>query len=365
MDRSSAKDLLFGELVISDKHVSTETGAYGEVRRATYGGLACAAKIFYCSDSNKEERVKIEFELQALNVFQHPNLVQCFNTAWYGEKERPILLMELLDESLLHFLNRKDCSIPYHLKVDLCKDIALAIKFLHLNGIVHGNLTGNNVLILKEVRAKVTDYWMTTIHRHGEKTDFTELPEKVSYMAPERMKDPQNVSVKSDSFSYGVIVSYIDTQSAPMPQKIVRPEQSPFTTIACQCLSEEPDRRPIFDDICMHLENLIDSNYVASAEEAQISGAEVIRSQLEKQLQDTNIKQTELQSMLKRMNDKVNHLQRDNDSLRIKLTESLKVMESCPEESGQTESPQVNKTNNSILKNDTQIFNLTFLSQYH
>jgi serine/threonine-protein kinase TNNI3K len=61
--------------------------------------------------------------------------------------------MELMDDSLTHFLESSPRPIPYHIQVNICHDITLALSFLHSNGIVHRDLSSNNVLLIGNVRA--------------------------------------------------------------------------------------------------------------------------------------------------------------------------------------------------------------------
>ena len=69
--------------------------------------------------------------------------------------------MELMDESLTKFLERPESTgpLPYHSQLNICHDVALALAYLHSNGIIHRDLSSNNVLLIGEgSRAKVTDF---------------------------------------------------------------------------------------------------------------------------------------------------------------------------------------------------------------
>ena len=54
-----------------------------------------------------------------------------------GDTGLPVLLMELMNENLTHFLESSTQSIPYHIQVNTCHDIAMALSFLHLIRIIH------------------------------------------------------------------------------------------------------------------------------------------------------------------------------------------------------------------------------------
>ena len=75
-----------------------------------------------------------------------------------------VLLMELMDESLTRFLERVQDPLTYHTEVNLFHDIALALSYLHSNGIVHRDLSSNNVLLMAGSRAKVTNFGMVKLY---------------------------------------------------------------------------------------------------------------------------------------------------------------------------------------------------------
>ena len=106
---------------------------------------------------------RFEQECEFLSTIRHPNIVQYLGTYQDPDMGLPVLLMELMDDSLTHFLETSTQPIPYHIQVNICHDITLALSFLHSNGIIHRDLSSNNVLLIGNVRAKVTDFGMARI----------------------------------------------------------------------------------------------------------------------------------------------------------------------------------------------------------
>ena len=96
--------------------------------------------------------------------------------------------MELMDGNLTHFLEDSLQQIPLHIQVNFTHDIALALSFLHANKIVHRDLSSNNILLISNVRAKVTDFGMAMLHVATQST-CTVRPGTDVYMPPEAVQD--------------------------------------------------------------------------------------------------------------------------------------------------------------------------------
>ena len=141
------------------------TGAFGQVCKATLGELPCAAKLLHpilVDPSKPRNCAMFEQECRFLSDIRHPNIVQYLGMEHDQVTGLPILLMELMDDSLTHFLEKSEERLPYHVQVNISHDIALALAFLHNNRIVHRDLSSNNVLLLGAgIRAKVTDFGMS------------------------------------------------------------------------------------------------------------------------------------------------------------------------------------------------------------
>ena len=144
-------------------------GSYGAVCKTMCDDLPCAAKILhrtlfqFTAPEATSVMQKFEQECRLLSAIKHPHIVQYLGTYHDPESRLPVLLMELMDESLTRFLERSNEPLPYHTEVNLCHDIALALSYLNSNGIIHHDLSSNNVLLIAGSRAKVTDFGV-----HGE-----------------------------------------------------------------------------------------------------------------------------------------------------------------------------------------------------
>ena len=263
------------------------TGAYGSVYKAQCGSLTCAAKILHPTlfDHDALQRVApkrahrlpirmFESECEFMSAIRHPNIVQYLGTSHDSLTDLPVLLMELMDESLTHFLEDFESTLPFHTQVNICHDIALALSFLHSNGIIHRDLSSNNVLMIGGHRAKVTDFGMARVFKQGDKS-LTKTPGAEVYMPPEAELDPPVYGMNIDCFSYGVLIVQILSLVFPKPTskyikvsgssklhekvseiqrrqnhiELIAPDH-PLLSIALRCLRDEEKERPASDVLC-------------------------------------------------------------------------------------------------------------------
>ena len=153
-----------------------------------------------------------------------------------------VLLMELMDESLTHFLERSQQPLTYHIEVELCHDIAQALAYIHSKEIIHRDLSGNNVLLLAG-RAKITDFGMSKLlDLNRRMTPLTMCPGTLVYMPPEALSEPPVYSKKIYCFSFGVLQIQIMTRQFPDPgpaMRVVDDSRSPTGTSKIPVLDSE------------------------------------------------------------------------------------------------------------------------------
>ena len=150
-----------------------------------------------------------------MSTIRHPNIVQYLGIYQDPDTRLLVLLMELMDDSLIHFLESSPQLIPYHIQVNICHDLTLALSFLHSNDIVHRDLSSNNVLLIGNVRAKVTDFGMARLGDFSFQASITKCPGTDVYMPPEAVQDKLVYTEKIDCFSFGVITVQILAQQFP------------------------------------------------------------------------------------------------------------------------------------------------------
>ena len=193
-------------------------GSYGKVCKAKCDDLYCAAKMLHLAlfDQDGPNFRRLQQEQEFLSTLKHPNIVQYISMYRAPDTRLPVLLMELMDENLTQYLERSSQPVPYHLQVNICHDVALALSFIHANYIVHRDVTGNNILITGNARVtKVSDYGISAFYISDRK-DLSICTGGV-YMPPEAVSSDPKYTEESDCFSFGVVVIQILTRELPQP----------------------------------------------------------------------------------------------------------------------------------------------------
>ena len=335
------------------------SGSYGVVCKAMWGQRLCAAKLlhpifFHSNDPGiMTTRRRFEQECRFLNDMKHPHIVEYLGTSHDPDSGLLVLLMELMDESLTHFLEQSQQPLVFHIEVDLCHDIAQALVYIHSKNIIHRDLSGNNVLLLAG-RAKITDFGMSKLLDANQRmTPLTMCPGTLAYMPPEALSEPPVYSKKIDCFSFGVLQIQIMTRQFPDPgpaMRVVEDSRSPTGTTkmpvldserrkshidiidpthtllptALDCLSYSEKDRPSAQDLCRQL---------AAVKEAPPYQLQILQRELQtkdQQLQDchrrTHTLQQELHTKDQQLQDsqrRVHTLQQDSQRQIQQLTHQV------------------------------------------
>ena len=343
-----------------DKSQTLGHGSYGAVYKAKCDQLPCAAKVLHptiVDPSNHDPgavRIMDRFsqECALLESIRHPNIVQYLAMTFDPESRLPVLLMELLDESLTKMLERSPQSLAYYIQVDICHDVALAIAYLHSNNIIHRDLSSNNVLIIAGRRAKVTDFGMSKLAGAAPTmTPLTMCPGTLAYMPPEALREPPRYTKKLDCFSEGVIMIQVCTRLWPEPgprTQLVPDSRSPTGTMempvleperrrnhidlidpnhallpsAMECLKYEERERPSSEELCQGLAGLKDSHHYRDnvrQHQDEIQAKDIqIMSQNQQLLEKDRVIQEVIQDKDKALQDKEDVIQKKERALQDK-----------------------------------------------
>ena len=245
------------ELVgIENKGREIGRGSYASVIEMNYHGLQCAGKKLYkilYTQRIGETLPRFAEECRLLSQLRHPNIVQFLGVHFTQGSPVPILVMEFLPATLAQRIDKNTelGSLPDEVVYSILSEIALGVNYLHGHSppIVHRDLSANNILLTKDLTAKISDLGVAKIlHLNPrELLRMTKTPGTPCYMPPEALEDNPQYDTSIDIFSYGILLIHIFSGKWPFPTKSVTVD--PNDPKKLNPVSEAKRRQKYLDDI--------------------------------------------------------------------------------------------------------------------
>ncbi|XP_013712146.2 probable LRR receptor-like serine/threonine-protein kinase At1g07650 isoform X1 [Brassica napus] len=184
-------------------------GGFGSV----YKGVLSEGKLIAVKQlSAKSRQGNREFvnEIGMISALQHPNLVKLYGCCVEGNQL--ILVYEYLENNCLsRALFGKDVNarlkLDWSTRKKICLGIAKGLTFLHEESrikIVHRDIKASNVLLDKDLNAKISDFGLAKLNDDGNTHISTRIAGTVGYMAPEYAMRGY-LTEKADVYSFGVV----------------------------------------------------------------------------------------------------------------------------------------------------------------
>lgn len=251
------------------------------------------------ADAEEEREFQQRFvrEAQATGILNHPSIVTVHDLGQDSTNQVSFIAMEFVEGPNLRELIQRHDVPPWHELAELLAQVADALDFAHLKGIVHRDVKPANIIICAGIRAKITDFGIAKIASSSANLTTTgQFLGTPNYMAPEQVKG-QPVDGRTDLFSLGVLLYEALTGKKPfagdsltaISYKIVHePFTAPrrvdgripqgFEPILSKCLAKEPALRyqrgrDIAVDLRRLAETLVAEN--ATAARAAVAAATI------------------------------------------------------------------------------------------
>ncbi|KAM0894827.1 hypothetical protein ACQ4PT_024268 [Festuca glaucescens] len=189
-------------------------GGFGAVYKGTLpDGKEIAVKRLSKSSTQGVEELKNE--LSSVAKLEHKNLVTLLGVCL--EQQERLLVYEFVPNGSLDnilFEAEKSTQLDWAKRYQIINGIAQGLEYLHENTelkVVHRDLKAGNILLDMDMNPKISDFGIARIFEQDQTQGVTNRVVGTNgYMAPEYVIRG-NYSVKSDSFSFGVLVLEIVT----------------------------------------------------------------------------------------------------------------------------------------------------------
>jgi len=194
--------------------------------------------------------------------FDHPNVVKLVGAAWTVESDLQALSEYMVGGDLRDFLVYPPTPRTWTpRKLQIATDVIEALVYLHsfLPPVVHRDLKSRNILLSREMQAKLTDFGVSRIT--SEDNTMTQGVGTSRWEAPEVLAGKEDYNQAADIFSFGVVLSELDTHVAILQMiamGALRPSLSPhcppaIRALADRCLAFNPDEHPSAPEVAYAL----------------------------------------------------------------------------------------------------------------
>ena len=283
------------EQLIQTPGVFGETGNFLLERELGRGGMGgvymgrdkmldrpVAVKVMlkeYGADAEFVEKFKREAQAAARLI--HPNIAQIYS---YGIADgMPYIAMELVaGGSLDQLMKNAGPSIDIPRVMKICEQVAQALRCASDQGLVHGDVKPENVLLDANGNAKLVDFGLAAMQK-----DTDEIWGTPYYIAPEKVKK-EPVDYRADMYSLGGTIYHALTgvapfegddaaavvrkrfEGAPVPPSKLRPDISPqIDALVLKMLALNPsDRFPSFEALLQEYSRVMATGLTAAPADA-------------------------------------------------------------------------------------------------
>jgi serine/threonine protein kinase len=243
-------------------------GGMASVYKAERGRELCALKrplAAFLEEPDFLERFLREAEIG--RTLHHPNIIRILDRGeWEGV---PYFTMELVPgETLQAVLQRQGAMAP-GAATRLVVQVAEALDYAHLKGVVHRDLKPSNVMVLPDGGAKVMDYGIARARRFEGLTTTGSFLGSPEYVAPETIEG-KGAEARSDLYSLGVMFYEMLAGRRPFSA------DAPFAILRKHLAEPPPVLSAVRPDVPPDLERIVHRLLAKTPEERYTSAEDLL-----------------------------------------------------------------------------------------
>lgn len=249
-------------------------GSYGTVFRGEWNDATVAIKRLNMQHISAVAVKQLTQEANTMRALQHPHIIRIFGVCL--DAGHFSLVMNLVrGGSLYRMLHDRSNELPEARRLSIAYQIAIAMRYLHKNGVLHRDVKSANVLVEPDDHVMLTDFGLAKVKQESQASfgGGEGAVGTTAWMAPEVIQG-KRPSWPSDVYSFGVLLWEITTRAIPwgglaeadiikqvaqLRRSLPVPpaDTSPlFSGLIRRCSIYSPQGRPAMDQVVLDLRRM-------------------------------------------------------------------------------------------------------------
>ncbi|KAE8686414.1 putative L-type lectin-domain containing receptor kinase VII.2 [Hibiscus syriacus] len=183
-------------------------GGNGKVYKGVLqGGTEIAVKRISQVNNGMREFLA---EISSLGRLKHRSLVSL--KGWCKKEKGTFMLIYYMENGSLdkrvYYDSDETKMLGCEERIRILRDVASALLYLHEgweSKVLHRDIKASNVLLDKDMNARLGDFGLARMHGHGQVATTTRVVGTVGYLAPEVVRTGRS-STQTDVFGFGVLI---------------------------------------------------------------------------------------------------------------------------------------------------------------
>uniref|UniRef100_A0A8C7IJ82 non-specific serine/threonine protein kinase n=1 Tax=Oncorhynchus kisutch TaxID=8019 RepID=A0A8C7IJ82_ONCKI len=248
------------------------SGSFGTVFKGKWHGDV-AVKMLNVTAPTPQQLQAFKNEVGVLRKTRHVNILLFMG---YTTKPQLAIVTQWCEgSSLYHHLHIIETKFEMIKLIDIARQTAQGMDYLHAKSIIHRDLKSNNIFLHEDLTVKIGDFGLATVKsRWSGSHQFEQLSGSILWMAPEviRLQDKNPYSFQSDVYAFGIVLYELMSGALPysninnrdqiifmVGRGYLSPDLSKVRSncpkamrrLMADCMKKKREERPLFPQVTM------------------------------------------------------------------------------------------------------------------